>query len=149
MNNATRQYHPEFVGQALIYLIMMLGYLGGLLLGEGGLFIALIFQFFVGVFQVLSGFVHTVAYRSSIHGKYLLGVLAYFSTLGGGIWLSNVLSFYSSTQTFLGIIMLAIVPVAIATWYLNMLTWYYGGKYPTINNKEQEVAMDILDDIRV
>lgn len=149
MNTPTRQYHPEFIGQALIYFIMLFGYFGGLIFGEVSIFIALIVQFLVGVFQVLSGFIHLVAFRSSIHGKYLLGVLAYFTTLGAGLWLHQLLMFSQTTGEFLGFIILFIIPIVIATWYLNMLTWYYGGKYPSIDNKEQKISMDILDDIQV
>lgn len=149
MNTPTRQYHTEFFAQGLLYFLMLLGYLGGLLVGEGFLFMALIFQFFVGVFQVLSGFIHLTAFRSSIHGKYLLGVLAYFTTLGAGIFVNGLFNFSHTIGEFLGFVMILIIPVAIATWYLNMLTWYYGGKYPAINNSKQEVSMDILDDIQV
>ncbi|MFK7797215.1 MAG: hypothetical protein AB8E82_07150 [Aureispira sp.] len=149
MNNPSRQYHTEFFAQGLLYFLMIIGYLGGLIFGEGSVFMALIFQFFVGVFQVLSGFIHLTAFRSSIHGKYLLGVLAYFTTLGAGIWINELFNFSHTIGEFLGFVILLIIPIIIATWYLNMLTWYYGGKYPAINNSEQEHSMDILDDMQV
>lgn len=144
MSTLTRKFHPEFYGHALLYVPMMICYGLGFL--SGGLWIAaIILQFFVGVFQVIAGLIHTLAGKSAIHTKYILVVIGYFILLASGSVLERI--FPEALTEIFFFLMIFLIPVAIATWFINMTSWYYTGKYDQEKLSLEETQEDILDDI--
>ncbi len=146
MTTLKRHFHPEFFMQALLYILMVSSYLLGFFF-EGAFFVALIFQFFVGLFQVLSGFLHMLAYRSLIHARYLARVLLFFITMGLVFFTLEQVGASTRFQEFNGLLFVILIPIGIATWYLHMLTWYYGGKYQKLGASTSQE--DLLDDLQI
>ncbi|MGH1335676.1 MAG: hypothetical protein ACRBFS_06065 [Aureispira sp.] len=50
-------------------------------------------------------------------------------------------------QEFNGLLFVILIPIGIATWYLHMLTWYYGGKYQKLGASTSQE--DLLDDLQI
>lgn len=146
MVTRTRRYAPEFWVHACFYVPMVLCYAGALI-EHDLVVIALIFQLLVGFFQVICGIIHALADNSIIHTKYLLSLLGLFFFWLFLVFVLKTLHLTASTglTNVFGLLFLIIIPVGIATWYLNMVSWYYGK-----GTKSIAVAAgqeDILDDL--
>lgn len=147
MTTPTRKFQAEFWAHALLYVPMLAFYGMGMLEGDYIIF-ALILQFFVGFFQVLNGLIHALAGKSAIHRKYMVGVMVYFVALALVSFLGSLVP--TLFREVLWFIMVVIIPIGIATWFLNMTSWYHGGRYEQKTLQKPELGQeDILDDLMV
>ena len=145
MTTPTRKFSTEFVAHTFFYVPMLAFYAMTILKGDM-VIIALIVQFFVGFFQVMSGLIHTLAGKSAIHSKYIGGVIVYFIALAIVSFLGSVIP--TLFREVLWFIMVIIIPIGIATWFLNMTSWYYGGREEQKTLQRPELGQeDILDDL--
>lgn len=146
MPTPARRYSPEFWVNALLYFPMLLCY-ASILLEREMLLVGLIFQFFLGVFQVVCAGIHSLKSRSERHGNYLFFVICFFLAMVVGFWLLYLLNEPELVRIIFSVFILFVVPIITATWYLNMVSWYYG-------NEQQKVVLpssqeDILDDLPI
>lgn len=142
-----KTYQIDLVIQSLGYLPMIICYL--LYFVENGFFIlALLFQFLVGLAQLMSGAFHSVQYTNVQHKRYFIAAIAYLLFLF--VLFPSLEKRIEGGADFLFLPLLIIIPVLIATWYYR-LTWLLSQKTPTSpsskNNQLSIFQEDILDDM--
>ncbi|BDS14729.1 hypothetical protein [Aureispira anguillae] len=142
-----KTYQIDLVIQSLGYLPMIICYL--LYFVENGFFIlALLFQFLLGLAQLMSGAFHSVQYANVQHKRYFMAAIAYLLSLF--VFFPSLEMLIEGGVDFLFLPLLIIIPALIATWYYR-LTWLLYQKAPTLpssNNNERSIFQeDILDDM--
>lgn len=73
--------------------------------------------FFLGAWQLVSGFVFSIILKDSNRWKYFLGSTGYVLLL---ITVSDFINKKDSLEILLAIVFIAIIPMAIAFWYLGL-----------------------------
>jgi hypothetical protein len=134
----TKKSLIEFYAQLLLYVPMLLAYFLTLLGSKETVIFALILQFCVGCFQLLSGLTKALYYRSTVHLRYFLGAVVYLLLLFGGTTLAGLVAYQGGV--ILAVFTYAIIPIGIATWYLK-LTYQY--------QPEQELQRNYFDEDRI
>lgn len=130
--------------QGILVGAMLIFYVLGLL--EGGLWgLGLLAQFFVGVVQVTSGVLHSIAYKDKTRIKYTTFAIPYVAAL---ILFGNLIGNWGFVAFF--VIFVILIPVAIAIWYTNLTyrDWKKAIAPKTgTTKKSYEGHENVLDDV--
>ncbi|MEM6966836.1 MAG: hypothetical protein AAF573_18875 [Bacteroidota bacterium] len=110
MKNLIRFLRTDEIIQYFLMYCLLLFAIGYILIG--------IPLFILGVWQVFSGFVTWFATKSKAHRNYLIGSISY--STGLYIFSSYGVRISGGFETFSIIVLVGVIPVAIAVWYLNL-----------------------------
>jgi hypothetical protein len=137
MLHSTHKKPASYNLQFLLYVLVLFFYAAGLLALPSLLFAAII-QFLLGLVQLLNGLTTALLHRSVVHAKYFGAAVLYLIVLAIG---SSFMELPSWLKTIFVVVCWAIVPMSMATWYLNLSKHWQ----PTATGVDRAYQDDVLD----